>query len=379
MINMPAMGRPRKHHKHLPLGVKKQDGRYYCRPTNLGMREVFAAKFPGRKSIALPGDEQEMRRAYAELFILPAKAEAAIAEGTVAELIARYRRDELPRMVESTRAQRDAHLVRLEKEFGARRYAKSEVEAARGEFLRSMDVTRYLRAGESDRPVAANREIQTFSRVFRKAKTAWGYTEYNPCLQVEYNTETPRDQYIDDGLYFKVYDKALPVMQCMMDIAAMCGPRPQDIRGIILTDVDDARGLWTYPRKRKKGQARKKILHTWTPELRACIDRALELRKKVKGNGRAESISLFLTRMGKAYGKSAFDSLWERTLDRAGVARAAFHFHDIRAKNVSDDPSEQLAGERAGHDDPATTRRVYRRKPIEAIPLPLPKRNLSGG
>ncbi len=49
--------------------------------------------------------------------------------------------------------------------------------------------------------------------------------------------------------------------------------------------------------------------------------------------------------------------------------RHEFHFHDIRAKSASDAPTEAQAQDMLGHIDARTTRIVYRRKPIEVIPL----------
>jgi hypothetical protein len=74
-------------------------------------------------------------------------------------------------------------------------------EASTGPFLRSIDITRYLNNQETaGRPVQANKEIHRLSRIFPLAKTRWGYTEYNPCLQVRVQ---PRD----------AAELALPVQQ----------------------------------------------------------------------------------------------------------------------------------------------------------------------
>ena len=50
-----------------------------------------------------------------------------------------------------------------------------------------MHITQHLRSEENlKRPVAANREVQCFSRMFTLAKSLWGYAEYNPCQQAIY-------------------------------------------------------------------------------------------------------------------------------------------------------------------------------------------------
>ena len=52
-----------------------------------------------------------------------------------------------------------------------------------------------------------------------------------------------------------------------------------------------------------------------------------------------------------------------------------FHFHDLKAKAVSDSPDELDAMNRGGRMDMRTTWRLYRRKPTEFFPLPrVPKK-----
>src|SRR6185436_10410206 len=99
-------------------------------------------------------------------------------EGTVAEIIERYERDVLPTLDPETEKEQRRHCANLKQAFGARKYARSEVEAVTGPYLRSIDITRYLNNQElAARPVQGNKEIHRLSRIFRLAKTRWGYTE----------------------------------------------------------------------------------------------------------------------------------------------------------------------------------------------------------
>lgn len=232
---MLRMGRPREKGKDLPLGVYPVKGRFYERPVNEEMRRMFAVAFPGKRCAPLGDDKAEARKLWVKLFVTDVPADNAAA-GTVAELLERYERDILPALSGPTKAARTSYCKTLKTAFGRMRYARSEAEVAMGSFLRSMNLTAYLdteakrkvfdkdgRLLHEGRPVAANREIEFLSRVFRIAKTRWGYTEYNPCLQVEYNPESPREEYHDDELFMKVYSKASPKMQCAMDLAQMNG------------------------------------------------------------------------------------------------------------------------------------------------------------
>jgi integrase len=372
--NMLRVGRPRKTHKDLPIGVFVKKGRYYVTPVNAEMRRVFAFAYPGKSTAPLGADKHQARAAWVKLFVtdLPKDDDAA---GTVGELVGRYERDVLPHLHPKTRVEHARYCKNLRDAIGARRYAKSEAQAGSGDFLRSMDVTRYIGAqAASGRPVAGNKEMRCLSRIFRIAKTRWGYTEYNPCLQVEYNPEQAREVYVSDGMFMRIYEKATPSVQCMMDIAQMTGARRGMILALDIADIADE-GLWITVNKRKRGAGVKRKLNAWSPELRAVVDRALALRSKVRGSGRpiehpAAARPLFLTRRGIAYSDTAFNSLWRRARERSGFGKHEFHFHDIKAKAISESASLEEGMKRGDHIEPRTTRRVYQRKPDVVTPLP---------
>jgi hypothetical protein len=389
---MVRMGRPREKYRDMPLGFRLVDGRWYWRPTDIATRLVCERIAPGRKSVPV-GAEKAAARMWWAKNVLPA-LDAVLPEnlpppGTVAEIVERYERDILPEMHPKTKVEHTRYCKSLLAAFGVRRYAKSEAEASTGSFVRSIDVTRYLRAeakrqvfrkvGDKQiliadgRPVAANKEIQCLSRMFRLAKTEWGYTEYNPCLQVEYNVETPRDQYHDDATFMKVYEKAPPVLQCMMDLAQMHAARRGMLLKLSLACLGDDGILLPLNKKRKNDPQRFQLIK-WSDDLRDVVNRALEIRKKVRG-GQKEvddlaTAPLFLNRLGKAFSETGFNSIWQRARKSAGFGTHEFHFHDIKAKSVSDSPDEIDAMNRGGHLDMRTTKRVYRRKPTEIIPLP---------
>lgn len=306
--------------------------------------------------------------------------------GTVAELVERYEREIIPTLHPRTGEDQKAYCKNLKAAFGTRRYARSESEASTGAFLRSMDVTRYLRDEAvrqvfakdgrliaDGRPVAANKEVRCLGRMFRLAKTLWGLTEYNPALQVEYNTETPRSEYHTDDAFMKVYAKASSLLQCMMDLAQMHAARRGMLLKATLACITDE-GLMLPLNKKKKTDPQRYQLIVWTDDLRAVVNRWLALRAKVRGGDRKvddlDTAPLFLNRKGKAVSETGFNSMWQRAARAADFGKHEFHFHDIKAKSVSDSPNVLDAMERGGHIDIATTRRVYRRKPTKVVPLP---------
>ena len=238
-----------------------------------------------------------------------------------------------------------------------------------------MDLTRYLRGHEATRPVAANKEIQCLSRIFRLAKTLWGYTEYNPCLQIEYNHEQAREQYQDDAAYMKVYDKASPTLQCMMDLAQMNGSRRGMLLRLTLADVDAAGpGIWFTLNKRRHNAIPKRKLASWTDDLHEVINRALAIRHTVRGGQKTvadlATAPLFLNRKDKPWTETGFNSAWQRAARAAGYGKHEFHFHDLKAKAITESGTLEEGMKRGDHVEPRTTRRVYTRKPDSVIPLP---------
>jgi integrase len=366
---MLRVGRPRSKNKDLPLGVFVAKGRFYVRPVNAEMRRAFGAHFPDKASAPLGADKAEMRRKWVALFVVECKADEA-RTGTVAEIVERYEREVVPGMDAKSKREATRHCRNMKAQFGTRRYAKSEAEAATGPFLRTMDVQRYLDSQQA-RPVAANREVKALARMFRLARTRWGYTEYNPCLQVEYNPETPRSAYQSDDAFMVVYQHASPVLQCMMDLAQMHGARRGMLMRATLACITDD-GLLLPLNKRKRTEVQRYQLIRWSDDLRLVIARVLELRAKVRGGGKvvdADTAPLFLTHAGKAFGENSFNIMWRRARAKAGIQRGAFTFHDIRAKSASDSPTIADAQDRLGHMDQRTTRTSYIRRPVQVIPL----------
>lgn len=112
-------------------------------------------------------------------------------------------------------------------------------------------------------------------------------------------------------------------------------------------------------------------------DLGRAIDAALALRKTACGSGNIFKLPaqspLFLNNKGEAWTKSGFDSAWERCLEKAGIERGTFHFHDLRGKAGTDSATLAEAQQLLGHTDSKTTNRVYRRKEAPITPLGLPK------
>lgn len=385
---MPRMGRPRSRHKDLPPGLFEARRRWYWRATNEASRQVLATLAPGKSSTPAGATKEDARRWWVREIVprLDAAAPLETQPGTVAEILDNYVREVIPEFTsESGRDGATRYVAALRKAFGARRYAKTEAQAMSGGdgYLRDVDVTRYLYQNR-ERPAIANREIRTLAKAFVLARRRWGLTMYNPAIQAEYHTETPRDVYVDDAQFLAIRQHASPALQCMMDIAQMLGPRKGMIFDIRLGDIefdpepdpdgDSVGTLWLRPNKRRSKAPAKREPAVITPDMGTVLRRAIELRKATRGGGSVmadlPSAHLFLTRAGKPYGKSAFARIWKTARDAAGIKAREITFHDLRAKAGSDAASEADAQRLLGHKDAATTSRVYRRKRHPKVPLP---------
>jgi integrase len=334
----------------LPPGVRLINGSFYFyRRTGSGNRE----------SIPLGKDETTMRKKWAELTkFSPSKP------GSFGELLDRYMREVLPAKDKKTgryilaEATRDSYTTSsevLRKHFGDMPYAKSEVEAATGKFIRAMDIAQFLRNATA--PVQANRHIGLMSVVFSRARE-WGNTEYNPCTRVRRNKETPRDyEPTAVGLESLLNATNNEMMKLTIRFAAITGWREGDIR---LLRKDQLREDGIFLRTSKRG---KKQLWVWTPELRTIVDAAKALR-----NNNVSSLWVFPSRTGTPYTIDGFQSNWARIRNKAGLK--GMHFHDIRSFAGDEAEAAGLDSTKfLGHSDPKVTKRHYLRRTTKIVAL----------
>ena len=182
-------------------------------------------------------------------------------------------------------------------------------------------------------PVAANRRVAYL-------KSAWNWAEErheipaNPCLGVSMNEESPRDRYVTDEEYAKVYELACPELRQMMELAYLCRARKSEVLALRVEDILED-GLRLERLKGSEGE-----ITMWSERLRAAVS-----------DVRADPY------ICHRYKKDAFDSAWRRLMaraEKAGVER--FTFHDLKAKGVSDHNSNHSGHRSVG------MRKVYVRK-----------------
>ncbi len=276
---------------------------------------------------------------------------------TIADLLERYQQQIVPTKAARTQRANNETIRRLRKVFG-----HMPIQA-----LKPVHVYQYLDQ-RRDRPTSANRDVEVLSHAYTKA-IEWGLTEVHPIKgKVISHGERPRDRYVEDWELIETLSVANRVVRAYIGVKLLTGLRRADILSLCIADLKSD-GIHVQPRKTAKTTG-KRLIIAWTDTLRQAVEEARDVRPKDIAPW------LFCTRRGKPYLKSdgsanAFDSLWQRFMDRAlkeTRLEVRFQERDLRAKTASDMPLE-LATALLGHADPRITKRVYRRKPDVVKPL----------
>ncbi len=225
--------------------------------------------------------------------------------------------------------------------------------------VRHGDVVELL-DGYADRRALANRMLTVLKLVFQWALDR-GRVEANPCVSVKRFVQKPRDRLITPKEYAAIYEGCPPWLQCVMDLCYLTGQRIGDVLKIEDSHVRDE-GL--YFEQQKTG---KRLVVAWTPELRAAVERAQELRV-------APTRTPYLLG-GRGGNLRLHSNVWRIFKDAAVKANVPdVTLHDLRAMAGTDaesqgiDPSALL-----GHSDPRTTRIYLRDKRPKLVKGPTRK------
>ena len=321
------MGRPRSKNRHLPPHLHQKGAMYY-----------FVSSADGKRVWT------KLSSSYAEALAMWARLEGAAAQdNTVGSAIDRFLAEILQTYSDKTRKEWPRMAGLLRSVFG-----EMQLNA-----VRPHHIARYL--DERPAKVAANREIGLLSTIYSFAMR-WGSCDTNPCRGVRRNKEKARTRYITDEEFLAIQEKANPQWQCIMDLAYLTALRKSDILHLRLSDIQDNL-LVVQTSKTGKKQA-----FEITPELRTVLNRAKGLRRRVG------SLYLFCTQEGQPYSENGSLWAWKRLCVRAGVEDA--HFHDIRAKSLTD--ANRAAGRDyaqalAGHADGSMTEVYVRARDTQTV------------
>ncbi len=269
------------------------------------------------------------------------QTEAAIREGrhfkhaeakkrTLADAIARYRRDMLPRLKDA--AGRDRLLRWWESEAGAL-FLADMTPAKIGEYRDTLKATPIKPRGKKPKPDAperflsdarVNRYLSALSPVFTACVNEWGWMDANPCERVTRGAESRgRVRYLSDderaALLQACEQSETPELRLIVLVALTTGARKGEIMGLRWRDVDLTRQALTL-HETKNGETRAAPL----------VGPALEaMREWAKVRPLDGSALVFPGRLATTRGKPLdIERPWRTAMKRAGLVD--FHFHDLR-------------------------------------------------
>jgi hypothetical protein len=321
------MGRPRTRDRHLPERVYHEEGRYRFRPKK-------------GAPIELGSDLMAAMRKYTQE-VLPTIAPNTAAPRTVGQWGDAYMLEVVPGKAERT--QRD----------NAKEWRK--LKASFGDLLPS-DITqqhmaRYLAArGAITR---GNREKALLSHMLTWI-TFKGGLAANPLLNMrrEFTVarEVPRDRLVTDKErdIFMAQGGDKLVLYC--ELKELTRLRKGDLLTLELSNLKDE-GIEIQPRKTRRRHPRtgkpigRRRLIRWSPDLKAVVDRILEVKRAQERRYGKISPWLFATRRGTCYYNTAtndartFRQTWDRCMEKAKAAALAegwelehFTEHDLRGR-----------------------------------------------
>lgn len=348
------MPRPRNpENRGLPTRWKHEHGTYFYQvPPGMESQWNGKKKFPLGKTLHEAYDEWARR------------LKDLNTGKTIADLLDRYAFQVVPTKAARTQSDNHDRIPRIRAVFGANTLA----------YIKPQHIYMYVdKAGNTE---VSRKDMKLFSHVFTKA-VEWGLIDRHPFKgQVRMKGNAPRDRYVEDweldeclALDAKRKKGSVKMIQAYLRIKLLTGLRRSDMLRLTMTDLQDD-GIHVKPHKTQNSTG-KRIIITWSDELRQAVAQAKELRPSI-------SPFLFCTRDGQSYinekdGKaSGFDSVWQRFMARVLAETKVmerFTEHDIRAKTGSDSENLESASERLAHADKKVTKRHYRRKAERIKPL----------
>ncbi|WP_155524205.1 tyrosine-type recombinase/integrase [Burkholderia sp. PAMC 28687] len=255
------------------------------------------------------------------------------------------------------------------------------------EDVRPTDIARFLDKHFATKPNMSNKYKNLFSLIFNHAVRK-GLRDRNPAKEVDGAAEKKRDRYITDDEFQAVIAAAQlgmdnlptasgPVISCLIYLAYQTAQRIGDLLALNWQDVSDE-GIYFHPSKTVNSSG-VRLLITMTPELRATLDSAKS--GKVKAIG-----PVICTQGGARFTYSGAQTAWKRACARArtryeadckkrGIVvdplhLAGMHFHDLRAKALTDKgrtDGASAAQALAGHTTAEMTAHYTKSREIERV------------
>jgi integrase len=155
-----------------------------------------------------------------------------------------------------------------------------------------------------------------------------------------------------------------------IDMAYLTGQRFGDLLRLQWSQIGRDGILFEPSKLEDSTQVR--ILIEWTPKLRALVARLKNPPAQPTTKGKTKPVSIthvFTTLKGEPYTYDGMSTAWTRARDRAGIKNA--HFHDLRAKALTDKDDSQSIGEArkmGGHSTEQQTSDYVRHKKPRKTP-----------
>lgn len=316
--------RPRKKDKHLPPCVFQRRSSYW-----------YVKKGKWTK---LGDDLHSALIEYARIVAVP--------EDGVSSLLNKAWPYITANVAESTKSQYE-HCARLLKETFAE-FRPDQV--THGSIVQMLDMF-------ASRPAIANRMLTVLRLTYQWAMDR-ELVHHNPTLSVKRLPQNKRERLITQEEFGRIYAKAQPWLQIIMDLCYLTGQRIGDVLKIEYAHLTDD-GIFIEQQKTGK-----KLVVAWTPELRAVVERAKESNYKVK--------SLRYLLSGRAGTKRAHSNVWRFFKEAArSVGLGDVTLHDLRAMSGTEadrqgiDPTALL-----GHTDRRTTQIYLRDRSAKVVSGP---------
>lgn len=231
-----------------------------------------------------------------------------------------------------------------------------------------------LKRALRDVPVQFDRLRALLSILWNWSRENGITTAPNPCVGVHGHGRSQRRVYVTSEMYYAVYDRAEPALQDWMDLSVVLGPRVADVLKLARTQIRDGHI------EVKHSKTSKTTRIPIDGDLQTVIDRVTSRERP----GKVSSVYLVQDAGGQPLTYWALRAMFDRARkavreaaaeasDEALAALAGWQMRDMRRKSGTDSESLEEAQNRLGHDDPATTRRVYQAV-IKARAGRLPKR-----
>jgi integrase len=212
-----------------------------------------------------------------------------------------------------------------------------------------------------DRPVAFNTTLTVLRQVMEYAVEE-ELIEFNPCVGTKAYRTQARERLITPAEFMAVWNVASPRLQILMDLWLLTGQRVNAVIGIKIEHVRED-GIY-FPAFKTKGQR----LVSWTPELRAVVERIRSLPRHIKAT------TLLHGPRGKKLDYGTIREEWQETCQKAGVPYT--QMRDLRAMSltaVEEEQGEQAAQALAGHASPTMTRNYLRNRKVKVVTGPSKK------